>query len=187
MPGGRGGGKTELDRELAAVTELSTALVRADTPETVGRTLIEEAAKLVGVEFGGRSSSERKLDGAAGVVARMGGADVEWFGETEIDLREETCGAASAVFGGVPLAVFDADASPLVHRRLVERTGAKSAAFIPLVAEGRVLAVLAVASTSARRMFTTDELALFQSLGNEAALALDRLRSCRRARRRAGA
>ena len=77
----------------------------------------------------------------------------------------------------MPLAVFDADASPLVNRRLVERTGAKSAAFIPLVAEGRVLAVLAVASTSARRMFTTDDLALLQSLANEAALALDRLRS----------
>ena len=40
-----------------------------------------------------------------------------------------------------------------------------------------MLAVLVVASTSARRMFKSDELALLQSLGNEAALALDRLRS----------
>ena len=168
---------TELDRELAAVTELSTALVRADSAETVGRTLIDEAAKLLGVEFGGLVVVGEELDRAVGVVARMQGHDVEWFGETDIDLRDETSGTASAVFGGLPLAVFDADASPLVHRRLVERTGAKSTAFIPLVAEGRVLAVLAVASTSARRMFTSDDLALLQALANEAALALDRLRS----------
>ena len=143
----------------------------------VGRTLIDEAAKLLGVEFGGLVVVGEELDRAVGVVARMQGHDVEWFGETDIDLREETSGAASAVFGGLPLAVFDADASPLVHRRLVERTGAKSTAYIPLVAEGRVLAVLAVASTSARRMFTSDDLALLQALANEAALALDRLRS----------
>ncbi len=168
---------SELDRELAAVTELSTALVRADSAETVGRTLIDEAAKLVGVEFGGLVLVGEELDRAVGVVARMQGSDVDWFADTAIDLRDEASGAASAVFGGVPLAVFDADASPLVHRRMVERTGAKSAAFIPLVAEGRVLAVLVVVSTSARRMFAPDELALLQSLGNEAALALGRLRS----------
>src|SRR5262249_52553700 len=75
------------------------------------------------------------------------------------------------------LAIFDADASPLVNRPMVERTGVRSAAFVPLAADGRVLAVLVLGSIAERRLFTAEELALLQSLGNETALALDRLRS----------
>jgi len=65
-----------------------------------------------------------------------------------------------------------------VNRRLADRSRAKSSAFVPLVSEGRVLAVLALASVAERRAFSAQELELVQSLGNEAALALDRLRSC---------
>jgi PAS domain S-box-containing protein len=168
---------TELDRELAAVTELATALVRTDTVEAVGRTLIDEAAKLLDVEFGALVSISDDLAEATGVVARVDGSDVGWFDGVRIDLRNETSGTASTVFDGAPLAVFDAQASPLVNRRLVEQVGAKSVAFVPLFSESRVRAVLTVASVTARRAFTTEDLGLLQSLGNEAALALDRIQS----------
>jgi PAS domain S-box-containing protein len=167
---------TELDRELAAVTELSTALVHAGSAEAVGRMLIDSASQVLGAEFGSLVLIGEELDTATGVIARADGRDVIW-NDVRLDLRNEPSGTASAVFDRAPLAVFDAQGSPLVSRRLVERARVQSIAFAPLLTEGRVLGVLAIASVSQRRVFTPDELALLQSLGNEAALALDRLRS----------
>ena len=168
---------SELDRELTAVTELATALVRAETPQAVGRTVIDEAAKLLGVEFGALVLISDDRREATGLIARSEGADVEWFDQTRVDLENEPSGVASSVFDAAPLAVFDAQASPLVNPRMVERTNAKSVAFAPLLADGRALAVLLVASVGERRAFTSEELHLLQSLANEAALALDRIRA----------
>ncbi|MFL6005644.1 MAG: GAF domain-containing protein [Gaiellaceae bacterium] len=167
---------TELDRELTAVTELATALVRTQTVEGVARTIIDEAAKVLGVEFGSLVLVEDDLSEATGVIARRDGVDVPWDDVT-IDLRNEPSGTARAVFDGAPFAVYDAPASPLVNRNLVERAHARSVAYAPLLAEGRVLAVVTVACVAQQRAFNADELRLLQSLANEAALALDRLRS----------
>ena len=167
---------TELDRELTAVTELGRALVHTQTTEDVGRTLIDEAIKLLGLEFGSLALVNEDQTEATGVVARLEGADVAWD-DVSIDLRNEASGTASAVFDAAPFSVFDAQTSPVVNRRLAERARAKSLAFVPLLAEGRVLAVLSVGSVRERRAFTPEELGLVQSLGNEAALALDRLRT----------
>jgi PAS domain S-box-containing protein len=167
---------TELDRELTAVTELATALVRTQTIEGVGRTIIDEAAKVLGVEFGSFVLVEDDLSEANGVIARRDGVDVPWDDVT-IDLRNEPSGTARAVFDGAPFAVYDAQGSPLVHPKLVERAQARSVAYAPLLAEGRVLAVVAVACVAKQRAFSADDLRLLQSLANEAALALDRLRS----------
>ena len=167
---------TELDRELSAVTDLSRSLVHATTAEAVGRTLIDEAAQLLGVEFGSLALIDDDLNEATRVIARVEGEDLAWD-DVRIDLRNEPSGTASAVFDGAPLSVLDAEASPLVSSRLVERAGLKSIAFVPLLADGSVLGVLAVASVSQQRAFSAGELGLLQALGNEAALALDRLRS----------
>ena len=167
---------TELDRELTAVTELATALVRTQTVEGVGRTIIDEAAKVLGVEFGSLVLVDDDLSEATGVIARRDGVDVPWDDVT-IDLRNEPSGTARAVFDGAPFAVYDAPASPLVHRKLVQRAQARSVAYAPLLAEGRVLAVVTLACVAKQRAFSADDLRLLQSLANEAALALDRLRS----------
>ena len=167
---------TELDRELTAVTELATALVRTQTVEGVARTIIDEAAKVLGVEFGSFVLVRDDLSEATGVIARRDGVDVPWDDVT-IDLRNEPSGTARAVFDGAPFAVYDAPASPLVNRKLVQRAKARSVAYAPLLAEGRVLAVVTLACVAEQRAFDADELRLLQSLANEAALALDRLRS----------
>jgi PAS domain S-box-containing protein len=168
---------TELDRELSAVTDLSSSLIGAESAETVARPLIDRAVELIGVEFGALLLISDDRSEAAGVLARSHGRDEEWFPETRLDLNNEPSGTASTVFDRAPLSVYDAESSALVSARIVGRIGAKSVAFVPLIAEGRVLAVLVIASLGERRAFPPSELALVQSLANEAALALDRLRS----------
>ena len=168
---------TELDRELAAVTDLSSSLVGAETAEAVASPLIAQAVELVGVEFGAVVLISDDRSEAVGILACKLGQREDWFAGTRLDLINEPSGTASTVFDRAPLSVYDAESSALVSRRIVERVGAKSVAFVPLITEGRVLAVLVIATTETRRAFPPSELALVQSLANEAALALDRLRS----------
>jgi len=168
---------TELDRGLSAVTELTGALVGAETPEAVARILIDEACELLDLEFGGLTLIDDELTEGAGVLARSRGEDVDWYRDVRYDLRREPSGTASTVFDVAPLAIYDAPSSALVNRSMVSRIGAKSVGFVPLVTEGRVLAVLVVATLDEPRAFSAEDLALLQALGNEAALALDRLRS----------
>src|SRR5207249_4290686 len=76
-----------------------------------------------------------------------------------------------------PVIVYDVAASTIVNRRLAEKVGAKSAAFVPLVSGERVLAVLVVAMTREPHVFGAEEIALLQALCAEAALTLERIRS----------
>src|SRR5439155_10880117 len=99
------------------------------------------------------------------------------FPDTRIDLDKEPSGVATAVHEASAFAVYDAPASKIVSRRMVEATGAQSVAFVPLIAEERVTAVLVAGSVSKPRAFSSEELALLQGIAAEAALALDRTRS----------
>ena len=56
-------------------------------------------------------------------------------------------------------------------------TGAKSAAFVPLVSDDRVIAVISVATTDDYRAFSSDDLAVMQTLASEATIALERTRT----------
>ena len=56
-------------------------------------------------------------------------------------------------------------------------TGAKSAAFVPLISSGRVIAVISVAATDEHRAFSAEDLAVMQTLASEATIALERTRS----------
>src|SRR5207237_10542529 len=93
------------------------------------------------------------------------------------DLEHEPSGIATAVFEGAPFAVFDAVASTKVSRTIVDAVGAKSTAFVPLIAAERVIAVLVIAATGERRSFGADDLKLLQALAGDAALALARIRA----------
>ena len=75
------------------------------------------------------------------------------------------------------MTVFDVTSSTLVSEALVGRIGAKSGLWIPMIADERVVGVLAVASTDVKRTFTSDELALLQAMAVEAGLSIERLRS----------
>ena len=142
----------------------------------MARTLLDEIAAMFGVSFAGLTFVSDDGSQAVGYLARSGGEDVDWWRELRLDLVNEPSGTASAVFEAVAFAVYDVAESNLVNRRLVEETGARSAAFVPLLVEERVIAVLAIATADERRVFSADDLTLMQTLASEAAVALERLR-----------
>src|SRR5262249_1474354 len=138
---------TELGRELGAVTRISNALVSSASTEEIARLTIDEAASLLSAQFGAFVLGSEAPSESVAVLARADGEDLEWFPGLKTDLRSEPSGTASTVFEAAPLAVYDAPSSPLVSQRFVERVSAKSAAFVPLISEARVLAVLILATT----------------------------------------
>lgn len=165
------------DRELGAVAELSNALGRAHDLVGVARPLARQVTSLLGVGFAGVTVVTGDNDHGKGVYAELNGQAAEWWATVNIDLRNEPSGIASVVFDAAPVTVYDVASSTLVSPRLVKHVGAQSGAWIPMIAEERVIGVLSVASTDVKRAFSTEELALLQALSSEAALALDRLRS----------
>jgi len=165
------------DSQLTAIASLSSALARARDEQTVARTLLEECFSLLEIDFAGLVVVDEERKGASGVLALARSGDTEWWRGVSLDFEQEPSGIASAVFEGGPVVVYDVPGSPRVSRRLAEKVGAKSAAFIPLVSDETVPAVLVIATTREPRLFTGDELALLQALAAETALALDRTRS----------
>jgi GAF domain-containing protein len=176
----RRGGAVEAattQRELEVVAELSNAFSRARSPLDVARPLVRDVVSLLRVGFAGVVLIDKERREATGVYAELGGRTASWWEELRVDLRNEPSGIASAVFDAAPVTVFDIASSPLPSPRLVDRVGAKSGAWIPMIAEERVTAVLAVASTDEKRAFKPEELSWLQALAAEAAQSLERLRT----------
>jgi PAS domain S-box-containing protein len=165
--------------ELGADRQPSAAgtMAGSDDPEAIARELLERVEALVSVELACLFLVDDESRSASGLLGRSGGRELDWFRDVRIDLDNEPSGVATATYEAAPFAVYDANASKIVSRRLVEASGAKSVAFIPLLADERVIAVLVVGTTSHPRAFSTDELSLLQTAATEAALALDRNRS----------
>ena len=160
-----------------SVASLSAGLSQADDPEAIARVLLDEVVTLLEVEFAGLAVISDDGKEGRGVRARGDGADVDWWSSLTLDLENEPSAIASTVFEAAPLTIYDVQSSPRVNRRIAERIGAKSAAFVPLISGKRVIAVLAVATTRERRSFPADEVALLEALAAESALALERTRS----------
>jgi PAS domain S-box-containing protein len=150
---------------------------RGDDAEGVAGALLEEAAEIAGIELACLLMIEDGTRAARGFLGRLNGRDLDWFPDVRIDLENEPSGVASAAFEAAPFAVYDAPASKIVSSRMVEATGAKSIAFIPLLLGERVTAVLVAGSVSKHRTFAAEELGVLQGIASDAALALDRARS----------
>jgi signal transduction histidine kinase len=148
----------------------------AGTIEEASREIVERAVSLARTEFGALTLIDEGGAEAHGVVAIDRGEEVAWMPDVRIDLRSEPSGVASAYHDAAAFAVYDAQASPRVSARLVEATGARSVAYIPLIADQRVIGVLVVAATTKQRAFSNDDLAQLQALAAEAAPVLDRFR-----------
>ena len=149
----------------------------SDDAATLARELLDRAEQLVGAELACLFLVDDESRTASALIGRVGRRELGWFPDVRIDLDNEPSGVATAALEAAPFAVYDAHASKIVSPRLVEATGARSVAFIPLLADQRVIAVLVVGTTSQPRAFSTEELTQLQAVAGEVALALDRTRS----------
>ena len=164
-------------RDPVAPASFAAGLARAPDASSVARKLLDEVVAVLGVEFAAVALISEDRKEAIGLVARSNGSDLDWWRSVRIDLEHEPSAIASAAFEATPLTIFDVESSPRVNRRLADRVGAKSAAFIPVVSGARVLAVVVAASTGRRRDFPPPEIARLEALAGEAALALEKARS----------
>jgi PAS domain S-box-containing protein len=165
------------DRELDTVAGLASSLAGMQDPLTAGRALLDEIVSLMGIDFAALALVSDDGREAHGLVARGADGEIAWWQDVRLDLYGEPSGIASAYFDAAPVAVYDVEASPLVSRRLATAVGGKSAAFVPLTVDERVIGVLVVATTNERRAFSPEELRLMQTVAGEAAIAVDRTRS----------
>src|SRR5829696_4841943 len=169
--------KTSGGDGLDAVASLSASLSQADRPDAIARVLVHEVLSLLGFDFAALVAISDDGKEARGLYARGDGRDADWWSSLTLELENEPSAIASTVFEAAPLTIYDVVASPRVNRRIAERVGAKSAAFIPLISGGRVIGVLVAATTRERRSLPADQLALLEAFAAESALALERTRS----------
>ncbi len=164
-------------RELDSLHRVAGELARTPDVEGVVRALLDEIGMLFGVGFAALTFVSADGREATGYLARSNGRDLEWWRDVRLDLAREPSGIASAAYEAAGFAVYDASGSSRVSSRLVAEVGAKSAAFVPLITEDRVIAVISVASTDDYRAFSSEDLAVMQTLASEATIALERTRS----------
>ncbi len=168
---------TALDRNLDSVADVSKALARAGDEEAVAEALLAEVSSLLDVDFAAVATIDEERREARGLLGRVDRQELDWWPETRIDLDRETSAVAKVARERAPLAVEDVAGSSDVSRRLARATGVKSAAFVPLLVDTCVVAVLVAGDTRVPRAFQPDELTLLQAVAGEGALALDRVRS----------
>ena len=175
--GAQQGQRAGTTREFESVSRVAGALTRSADVEGVARTLLDELAQLFGVGFAALTFVSDDAREATGYLARSDGEDVDWWRTMRLDLDREPSGIASAVFEATAFTVYDTQSSGVISARLVSAVGAKSAAFVPLLVQDRVTAVISVATLDEPRVFSSEDLAVMQTLASEAAVALERLRA----------
>ena len=164
-------------KDLVAMSQLSRDLVQAPDARAVARMLVGEAQ----VALSGDLVAIALVEDAAVariVHAMQVGRPVDWLIGVEIDLEQkhEASGIATVIASREPLSVVDAVSSPRVSRSMVERTGVRSVAIVPVVVDDRAIGAIVVGSTTPR-VFTFEDLELLQAMSSESALAIERLRS----------
>jgi PAS domain S-box-containing protein len=159
----------ERRRDAESISRLSSALLQGGSGREAAYRLFDELERVLGITRAMIATVDEQEQRATGLAAR--GVDEDWWRTVEVDLERDQSGIVSAARDRAPLVVFDLKTSPRVSQELSRKVGAHSAAFVPLLSDGRVAAVLAVASEKPR-LFTPAETELIQDLANETALAL---------------
>ena len=165
---------SDRQRDAKAISRLSTALTKTGSGEEAAKQLFQELEQVLQVRKAMLAEVDEEARRARGFASH--GIDEEWWKDVSLDLDRDTSGIVTVVRDRAPFAVFDVQAAPNVNQELAAAVRARSAAFVPLMSEGRCTGVLAVASEEPR-LFSAAELELMVDLANETALALGRTRS----------
>jgi len=166
---------TERGREADAISRLSGALSRAQTADEAAVFLFDEVDALLRPDALMLALVDEEARRATGFAAR--GVDEEWWKGIALDLDADAGALVTVARERATIAIYDVETAMNVNRRLADAVGAKSAAFVPLISEGRVAGVLVAATLGEQRDFSSAELDVVAGLASEAALALGRTRS----------
>jgi GAF domain-containing protein len=90
---------------------------------------------------------------ATGFAAR--GLDEDWWRGVSVDCEHEAGGISTVVRERTAYAVYDVESAPNINRRLASIIGAKSAGFVPLIAEDQVVGVIVLIALRERRFFSS--------------------------------
>jgi two-component system phosphate regulon sensor histidine kinase PhoR len=165
---------SEHRRDAESISRLSTALTYTGSGQEAAEHLFDELESALRIDKALLAIVDEQERRAHGFAAR--GLDQSWWQGITLDLDSDTGGVVSVARDRTPFAVFDAPSAPNLNSALVEATGARSAAFVPLLSEGRVTGVLVAVSTEPR-LFSKAEIDLMVDLANETGLAVGRTRS----------
>jgi PAS domain S-box-containing protein len=161
-------------KEAESISRLSTALTASGSGREAAAQLFDELERVLEIEQALLAVVDGSEQRVSGFAAR--GVDEAWWKTVTLDVAKDTGAIVTVVRDRAPFAVFDVSSAPNINRRLAEAVGARSAAFVPLLSEGRVTGVLVVASREPR-LFSAADMDLMVDLANETALALGRTRS----------
>ena len=162
-------------REAEAGSRLAAALSRVQAEEETAAYLFDEVQALLEPDALLLALVDEEARRATGFASR--GVDADWWHGVALDLDRDTGALVTVARERTALAIYDVESATNVNRALADAVGAKSAAFVPLISEGKVGGVLIAATMTLRRDFSSAELDVVQALASEAALALSRTQS----------
>ena len=165
--------EAETEKERSdALYRVSNLLAGAHDTDEVLDLIVNEAARLVGVDAG----LIRLVDGgelALSVATKAAAAFLAELPRT-VEIGEGTSLSGHAMATKKP-AIDEDTAEAGTFRSLVRKHGFHGAVAVPLLANDRALGVLALLDTHIRR-FTEDEVSLLSAFADQAALALEKAR-----------
>ncbi|HUH15959.1 MAG TPA: GAF domain-containing protein [Gaiellaceae bacterium] len=161
-----------------AAGELTQRLLDAGDPDEVARLVLDELAARFELDIANLALVDEGARTAVVVAAREHGRDNERLVGQSVALDSEASGIATATREGAAFAVYDAESSPIVNRRLNEIARVKSCAYVPVRVGDQVTGVV-FAAVRRPRLFDADELEHMQALASEAGLAIERARAAR--------
>ena len=164
------------DHELERIGRFSHRLLDADGTDQIARLLLDEIAGLFSLDLANLVLVDQEGRRARIVAARDGDRDNELLIGQELELDKEPSGIGTVVREGTAFAVYDAESSAVVNRRLNAIAKVKSCAFVPMRSGEEVIGVV-FAAVRQPRLFLDEELALMQTLASEAGLAVARAQS----------
>ena len=165
------------EHQLATVAELSSALALARDREAAARIVLDTLNEMVGFDFSGLVLVDTDGHEGRGLIARAGGADVNWYPSINIDLEHGVSGVRHAFETRSPFTVENTLESTEISAELIERAGLKSVVFLPLEGERGVVGVVTAGATREFRAFTAEQLSLMKMLAAEGTLAIRRMDS----------
>ena len=162
----------------AAAGEMTQRLLDAGDPDEVARLVLDELAARFELDVANLAVVDEAARTAVVVAAREHGRDNERLVGQSVALDSEASGIATVVREGGAFAVYDAESSPIVNRRLNEIAKVKSCAYVPVRVGEDVIGVV-FAAVRRPRLFDAGELDHMQALASEAGLAIERTRATR--------